>query len=76
LSARAQRIHHVRQRQRQHGQRTEHDERLDAAAHEHAFEHLQGEQRRNEQRKIQNQARRPGEQDERPKLTGEQPIHS
>jgi hypothetical protein len=47
------------------------EERLAAAAREHAIEHLQHVQRRNQQQQIDRQAEQPGVEKERPKSSDE-----
>ncbi len=73
--ARARRIHEIGKAERDDRQQAQHDEGLDAAACEHAVEHLQHVERRCEQREVQHQARRACEQDERSQLPREQPTH-
>ena len=73
--ASAHRVHAIAERQRQQRQRRQHDQRLHAAAGEDAVEHLHHIDGRHQQRQVEQQARRAGQQHERPEVLDEQPTH-
>jgi hypothetical protein len=71
----ADRIDEVSECQEHQRNQAQHDQRLNAAAGEHAVEYLHHVDGRHQQRDIQHQARECRERDERSQPSYEQPLH-